>query len=81
MSMPPPTGNREFRNEVIRIAKLTVDTVDLEGLTFQNCRIIGPAVLVLQGGATVAQCTFDSPGGVDAILWEIPDDGCSSSAA
>ncbi len=75
MTMPPPTGTREFRNEVVRIAELTVNTVVLEGLTFQNCRIIGPAVLVPLGSGSMQHCGFDvEQGGVDAIFWEIPPD-------
>ncbi len=71
MAMPPPTGNREFRDDVIRIAELTVTSFILEGLTFQNCRIVGPAVLIPQGGVQIAHCSWDAPG-VDAIFWEIP---------
>ena len=72
MSLPPPTGNREFRNEIVRIAELTVNTVVLEDLTFQNCRIIGPAVLVPLAGGSIHHCTFDTSEGVDSIFWEIP---------
>lgn len=75
MTMPPPTGNREFRNEIVRIAELTVNTVVLKGLTFQNCRIIGPAVLVPLGEGSMNHCTFDvEQGGTDAIFWEITPD-------
>lgn len=70
MAMPPPTGDREFRNQVIRIcAELTVNTPNLEDLTFQNCRIIGPAVLIPQSSAFV-HCGWD--GDLAAIFWEIP---------
>lgn len=72
MTMPPPTGNREFRNEVLRLSELTVNTIVLQGLTFQNCQIHGPAVLVPQGHTSMSHVTFDAPGGVDAIFWEIP---------
>jgi len=71
MSMPPPTADRQFRDEVVRIAQLTVNTVILEGLTFQNCRIIGPAVLVPQGQTSLVHCGFDTPN-VDAVFWDIP---------
>ncbi len=73
MTMPPPTGTREFRNEVVRIAELTVNTVVLEGLTFQNCRLIGPAVVIPLRGGGIVHCTFDAPEGLDAIFWEIPE--------
>jgi hypothetical protein len=70
MTMPPPTGNREFRNQVVRIgAELTVNTPNLEDLTFQNCRIIGPAVLVPQS-SDFLHCAWD--GELDALFWEVP---------
>jgi len=70
MALPPPTGDREFRNQAIRIcAELTVNTPNLEGLTFQNCRIIGPAVLVPQNSSFL-HCGWD--GDLDAIFWELP---------
>ena len=40
--MPPPTGDGHFRDEVIRLAELTVNTNTIESLQFTNCRIIGP---------------------------------------
>lgn len=72
MSIPPPTGDREFRNQIVRISELTVNTIVLEGLTFQNCQIHGPAVLVPQGSGRMSHIRFDAPGGVDSIFWEIP---------
>lgn len=69
MSGLPP--EREFRNSAVRLADLTVNTFILEGLTFQNCRIIGPAVLLPQGETSFSHCTWEAPG-VDAVLWEIP---------
>lgn len=71
MSTAPPTGNREFHDDVVRMAALTVNTLILEGLTFQNCQIIGPAILVPQGRTSLIHCTWDAPG-ADAVFWEIP---------
>lgn len=67
----PPTGNSELRNEVVRISELTVNSVTLEGLTFQNCKILGPAVLLLLGRTTLVHSTFDAPN-AEALFWEIP---------
>ena len=67
----PQVGNREFRDEVVRIAELTVTTSVLEGYTFQHCRLIGPAVLLPQGTTNILHSRWDSPG-VGAIFWEIP---------
>ena len=71
MSRPPLRGDRTFRDEVVRIAELTVNTSLLEDLEFTNCRIIGPAVLALLGGVTIAHCGWDAPG-IDAVFWEVP---------
>jgi hypothetical protein len=71
MSMPSPTGDRQFRNQVVRVSELTVNSLILEGLTFQNCRIIGPAVLVPQGTTSFLHCVWDAPD-MEAVFWEIP---------
>jgi hypothetical protein len=70
MSMPPPTGTREFRDDVVRIGALTVNTTVLDGLTFQNCRIIGPAILVPQGSTSIVHCGWDAPD-FAAVFWEL----------
>jgi hypothetical protein len=56
----------------VTISSLTVNTNMLEGLTFQNCRIIGPAVLIPLGNTTISHCNFG--GDINAIFWEIPLD-------
>jgi hypothetical protein len=71
MSRPPLRADRRFRDEVVRIAELTVNTSLLEDLEFTNCRIIGPAVLALLGGVTISHCSWDAPG-LDAVFWEVP---------
>jgi hypothetical protein len=68
---PPLTGDRRFRNDVVRIAELTVNTSTIEGYEFSNCRIIGPAVLALLDDVTIEHCGWDAPG-LDAIFWEVP---------
>lgn len=71
MTAVPPTGDRQFRNQVIRISELTVNTIVLERLEFLNCRILGPAVLVPQGQTSIVHCGWEAPN-ADAIFWEIP---------
>jgi len=71
MSRAPLVGDREFRNQVVRIADLTVNIALLEGYQFSNCRIIGPAVLGLLDGVTITNCGWDAPG-IDAVFWEVP---------
>jgi hypothetical protein len=71
MSRPPLRADPLFRNEVVRIADLTLNTSMLEGYEFSNCRIIGPAVLVLLDDVSLIGCTWDTPD-LDALFWEVP---------
>lgn len=64
---------REFRNEAVRIADLTVHTDLIQGRTFENCQILGPAVLALLGKTTISHCTFDGNDFED-IAWPIATD-------
>lgn len=68
---PPLRGNREIRDEVVRLAELTVNNSTIEGYEFVNCRVIGPAVVALLGDVEIRHCTWDAPG-LDAIFWEVP---------
>ncbi len=70
MARPPLRGDQTYRNEVIRIAELTVNSSLLEDLEFSNCRIIGPAILALLNNVTLAGCGWEGPG-LDAIFWEV----------
>jgi len=71
MSTPPLRGDRTFRDDLVRIAELTVNSSMLDGYEFSNCRIIGPAVLVLLGNVHIVHCAWDAPG-IDAVFWEVP---------
>lgn len=62
---------REFRNEVVRLADLTVNTDKIVKRRFENCQIIGPAVIVPLDGTSISHCSWDAPG-PDAILWLVP---------
>jgi hypothetical protein len=64
----PPTGNREFRDEVIRLAELTVTTNVLDDLTFVNCWVIGPGVLVPLSGVSFQHCRWNAPD-LRAVFW------------
>lgn len=68
----PLVGDRAFRNQVVRLADLTVNTAMLENYTFANCRVVGPAVLVPLGNTSVLHCIFGAPD-VDSIFWEVPE--------
>lgn len=69
----PIIGNREFRDEVISIASLTVTNPTIEGYTFVHCRIIGPAVLGIVDGVKIEHCQFE--GEFSSLFWEVnPED-------
>lgn len=71
-SLPPPLrGDRSIRDELVRIAELTVLTPMIQGYEFTNCRIVGPAVLALLNNVTIAHCGWDAPS-LEAIFWEVP---------
>lgn len=61
----------EYRNQVERLSDLTMTTNTVERVTFDNCQIVGPAVVFMDGctltGSSV-QGTFDE------VIWEIADE-------
>lgn len=63
------TGDRSFRDEVVRLTSLTVTSNVLDGYTFSNCQIIGPAVLAILDNNEIAHCSFS--GSIDAIMWVV----------
>jgi hypothetical protein len=71
---PRPTSDGEFVNAVVRIADLTVINPILDGLTFSNCRILGPAVLLPMENVNVHSCQWDTPD-PRALIWPLPEEG------
>lgn len=65
---PLHPGDRTYRNQTLRLADLTVLTDTIQGMTFENCALIGPAVVVFQN-CTVQSCAFQ--GSEDEILWPL----------
>jgi len=66
------TGDALIRDEVVRVAAYTVTTPWIENLTFQNCQIIGPAVLALVDRVEMSHCSFEAD--LNALFWEVPHD-------
>lgn len=68
-----PHPSREYafhrRNEVIRLADLTVAIPSVESTRFEDCLILGPAV-VLPKGSRFQDCSYDTPD-VEALLWPL----------
>lgn len=50
-----------YRNQLVRIADLTVNEDVIHDLRFENCQIVGPAMFVLQDNVTISGCTFTAP--------------------
>jgi hypothetical protein len=67
----PHPATREYRNELVRIAELTVLEDVIHDVRFVNCEIVGPAVLGLIDNVTISGCGFDAPGS-DALFWPLP---------
>lgn len=58
----------DYSDQTVRISELATDSDLLEGLSFENCVIVGPAVLVPMG------CKFDDAsfeGNAVDIIWDI----------
>jgi hypothetical protein len=70
MGAPHP-GTNEYRNQTIRIVDLVVIDDVIQGQRFENCTIVGPAVLALMGRVTLTHCFFDAPT-ADALFWPVP---------
>ena len=70
---PMHPGDRTYRNQTIRLADLTVVNDVIEGMTFENCNIVGPAVVAFVGSGTVQNCGFD--GDPDSLFWDTADRG------
>lgn len=69
--MHPP--DRTYWNQTVRLADLTVITDLVEDVTFENCIIEGPAVIVMLGGSRTINSGFDAPGW-ESFAWVVPDD-------
>ena len=56
-----------YRDQTVRLAELAALDDVLTGMTFENCEVVGPAVVVLLGDTKVSDCHWT--GDVDAVLW------------
>lgn len=62
-------GDRHYRNQVVRLPDLAVTTDVIQGVTFENCTIVGPAVVVMAGNGEMRGTSLD--GDPDAFLWPV----------
>jgi hypothetical protein len=47
----------DYEDQTVRIADLAADTLALEGLEFERCEIVGPAVIV-PSGCRFLRCSY-----------------------
>jgi len=69
MQMHP--SDRHYRDQLIRLTDLAVTDDVIENVTFENCEIVGPAVIILLGGE-ISGCSFE--GDYDAFAWRLDED-------
>jgi hypothetical protein len=66
-----PPAREVVHQRVVRISEWATDTGQLEGRHFQDCFIMGPAIIVARE-TVMNNCTFMAPN-PDAIFWTIED--------
>jgi hypothetical protein len=72
LAVPSRPFDSPYRNQLVRIADHTVVADLIEDLRFENCEIVGPAVLAVLDGNTFNGCGFE--GDADAVIWEVEPD-------
>lgn len=56
-----------YRDQTVRLTDLAALDDVIQGLTFEGCQIVGPAVVVLLGETRVTRCHWS--GDAQAIIW------------
>jgi hypothetical protein len=64
-------GDRTHRNALLRLSDLTVNNDLIEDQIFENCKLVGPAVIVPMD-SEFSNCGW--LGEPDALIWEIPEE-------
>lgn len=64
-------SDRHYRNQVVRLPDLAVTHDLIEGVTFENCTLVGPAVIIMLGNCNLQDSGFD--GDREAVLWPLGD--------
>lgn len=64
-------ADRTYRNTTLRLTDLAVVTDTIADATFENCVLVGPAVILLLGDTTFGNNVFDTPS-LDAVFWDVP---------
>lgn len=64
-------GDKHYRNQLVRLTDLTVTSDVIQGVTFENCTLVGPAVILLMGNGVMSDSGFD--GDAVGLLWPTHD--------
>ena len=62
-----PGERPTYRDQTVRLSDLVALQDVIDGITFENCEIHGPAVVVLMGETKMTDCHWS--GDADAIIW------------
>lgn len=62
---------RQFKNQVVRLADLIGTDPVLQSIRFENCRLLGPAILTLQENTEMVDSFIH--GSWEHLIWEIPE--------
>jgi hypothetical protein len=60
VSDDPLSPQRSFRNQLVRVTRLAVASLPIQGYRFENCEIVGPAIFSEFSRVTLSSCTFES---------------------
>jgi hypothetical protein len=65
------TTERDIRRRIFRLTDLVGDSDILDGRTFEECIIYGPAVVVPLDDVEISGSSFE--GDANSMFWEIPE--------
>jgi hypothetical protein len=60
-------GLRSYQNQRVRIACLSLDSSSLAGLRFENCEIVGPAVIADLSDVRLSRCTLEDSCAIEVV--------------
>lgn len=70
---PEVVHSRVLKRMTVRLSDLPLENFILRDYLFEQCSMIGPAVLVPLEGVELTGSTFDAPS-MDALIWRMADD-------
>ncbi|AZH79446.1 hypothetical protein CSX12_13865 [Microbacterium sp. Y-01] len=62
-------ARKHYENEVVRLADLAVTSDTIEGVTFRDCLVLGPAIVIPMSETSITNGVFT--GDPEALFWEL----------